>query len=88
MDGLNTIITLQFDPNPTRALLVAPDREAIIIRNLSVARQSRTTPTQRHSQTEFEQSIFILIEFVRIPAENIKEIKPTWGPMGPLDPRV
>ena len=77
MDGLNTIITLQFDPNPTRALLVAPDREAMIIRNLAVAHQSRTTPTQRHSQNEFEQSVFILNEFVRIPAENIKEIKPT-----------
>ena len=37
----------------------------------------RITPTQRHSQNEFGQSVFILSEFICIPAENIKEIKPT-----------
>ena len=53
MDGLNTIITILLDPTPTQALLVASDRKAIIIRNLSVARPSRTkysmhTHTRQH----------------------------------------
>ena len=84
MDGLNTITTLLLDPNPTQALLVASDRKAMIILNLINERARAcgfqsppTTPTQRHSQNEFGQSIFILSEFVWIPAENIKEIKPT-----------
>ena len=128
VDGLNTITTLLFDPNPTQALLVASDRKAMIIRNLSVARQSRTkysmhthsrqhgflrgpgrglnffrirelwlqskaaaknctnltneraracgfqspriTPTQRHSQNEFGQSIFILTRICMDPGRK------------------